>query len=89
MATSDGQFMVVTHYAYQVIRIPSPTRAITVVGNVRTILCYDKRSLDMVELTHGSQPENTGSIGHPVKVYVIPSHDNRLMVDWGWSRPQI
>ncbi|XP_062195343.1 uncharacterized protein LOC133898688 [Phragmites australis] len=49
-----AQFMGVAHYAYQAIKIPGPKGAITILGNQKTALHCDKRSLDMVELTFGS-----------------------------------
>ena len=46
-----AQFMIVAHYAYEVIKIPGLTKAITIFDNAKTALHCDKRSLDMVELT--------------------------------------
>ncbi|XP_062206131.1 uncharacterized protein LOC133908015 [Phragmites australis] len=50
-----AQFMANAHYAYQAIKIPRPTGVITIVGNAKMVLHCDKMSLDMVELTPGSQ----------------------------------
>ncbi|XP_062197370.1 uncharacterized protein LOC133900285 [Phragmites australis] len=62
------KFMANSHYTYQAIKIPGPTGVITVVGNAKTALHCDKRSLDMVKLTPGSQPETAEPSGRPVKV---------------------
>ncbi|XP_062230001.1 uncharacterized protein LOC133927549 [Phragmites australis] len=48
------QFMVIAHYAYQAIKIPSSKGAITILGNQKATLHCDKRNLDMVELIPGS-----------------------------------
>ena len=71
-----AKFMAVAHYAYQAIKIPGPTGAITVIGNAKMALHCEKRSLDMVELTPGSQPETAEPSRRPVKVQVITSPDD-------------
>ena len=48
-----AQFKVVAHYTYQAIKIPIPTRAMNILGNQKLALHYNKRSICMVELTHG------------------------------------
>ncbi|XP_062224995.1 uncharacterized protein LOC133923737 [Phragmites australis] len=73
-----AQFMAIAHYAYQVIKLPRPAGAITVVGNAKTAMRCEKRSLDMVELTPGSQPITTEPTGRPVKVHVVTNPDNWL-----------
>ncbi|XP_062179420.1 uncharacterized protein LOC133884037 [Phragmites australis] len=73
-----AQFMVVVHYTYQAMKILGPKGAITIVGNRKTILHCDKRSLDMVELALESQPENTGPSSRPEKVHVTTSSVDRL-----------
>ncbi|XP_062182078.1 uncharacterized protein LOC133886369 [Phragmites australis] len=72
------QFMVVAHYTYQAIKKSGSTGAITAFGNAKMALHYDKRSLDMVELTPKLQPEDTGPSGRPMNVYVLSSPDDRL-----------
>ncbi|XP_062201777.1 uncharacterized protein LOC133904322 [Phragmites australis] len=72
------QFMAITHYAYQVIKILEPTWAITINGSSKTALHYDKRSLDMVELTPGSHPLTMEPRGRPKKVHIVASPDDRL-----------
>ncbi|XP_062230425.1 uncharacterized protein LOC133928212 [Phragmites australis] len=66
-----AQLMVVAHCVYQAVKISGLTGAITVFGNAKTTLHYDKRSLDIVELTPGSQPEDAGPSGHPMKVHIV------------------
>ncbi|XP_062230404.1 uncharacterized protein LOC133928174 [Phragmites australis] len=73
-----AQFMVVAHYAYQAIKIPGPKGAIAILGNKKTALHYDKKSLDMVELTLGSQPEEERPSCCLEKVHVIANPDDRL-----------
>ncbi|XP_062182020.1 uncharacterized protein LOC133886283 [Phragmites australis] len=71
-----AKFMAVAHYVYQEIKIPGPTGAITVAGNAKTALYCDKRSLDIVKLTSGCQPETAEPSGQPVKIQVV-IHGNR------------
>ncbi|XP_062186633.1 uncharacterized protein LOC133890188 [Phragmites australis] len=52
-----AQFMIVSHSMYQVIKILGPKGVTTIVGNKKTVLHYDKRSLVRVELALESQPE--------------------------------
>ncbi|XP_062230023.1 uncharacterized protein LOC133927579 [Phragmites australis] len=75
-----AQFMAIAHYAYQAIKIPGKTGAITVAGNSKTALHCDKRSLDMVELTPGSKPVTTESSGRLKKVHIVITPDDRLKV---------
>ncbi|XP_062179525.1 uncharacterized protein LOC133884194 [Phragmites australis] len=75
---SMAQFMAISHYTYQAIKIPGPAGVITIVGNTKMAKHCDKRSLDMDELTPGSQPVTCDPIGRPIKVHVIASPDDRL-----------
>ena len=65
-----NQFVAIAHYAYHTIKIPSPKGAITIFGNQKTALHCNKRILDMVKLTPGSQPEKATPSHHPLKVCV-------------------
>ncbi|XP_062208947.1 uncharacterized protein LOC133910640 [Phragmites australis] len=73
-----AQFMDITHYAYQVIKVPVPTGAITTTSSAKTTLHCDKVSLDMVKLTPGSHPLTTEPSGRPEKVHTIACLDDRL-----------
>nr|ABB47502.2 retrotransposon protein, putative, Ty3-gypsy subclass [Oryza sativa Japonica Group] len=49
--TALAKFMAVSHYAYQVLKMPGPKGTITIQGNAKLLVQCDKRSLDMVEQT--------------------------------------
>ena len=76
--TVMAQFMAVAHYVYQEIKIPGPKGTITILGNPKMTLHWDKRSLSMVELTPESQLENIGPSGRSGKVHVVANPDDRL-----------
>ncbi|XP_062217680.1 uncharacterized protein LOC133917865 [Phragmites australis] len=52
-----GKFMAVVHYTYQTLKILGPKGIITVRGDQRAAVKYDKQSLDMIE--HLSQAATT------------------------------
>src|SRR5512142_3069423 len=49
--TALAKFMAVSHYVYQVLKMPRPKGTITIQGNAKLAVQCDKRSLDMVEHT--------------------------------------
>nr|ABF96908.1 retrotransposon protein, putative, unclassified [Oryza sativa Japonica Group] len=49
--TALAKFMAASHYAYQVLKMPEPKGTITIQGNAKLALQFDKWSLDMVEHT--------------------------------------
>ncbi|XP_062202010.1 uncharacterized protein LOC133904530 [Phragmites australis] len=74
------QFMAIARYAYQAIKIPGPKGAITILVNPKMVLHCNKKSLYMVELTPGSQLENTEPSGRPMKVHIVANPDYRLKI---------
>ena len=54
--TALVKFMAVSHYAYQVLKMPRPKGTITIQGNAKLAVQCDKRSLDMVGQT-STRPE--------------------------------
>ncbi|XP_012703642.1 uncharacterized protein LOC105914952 [Setaria italica] len=46
-----AKFMVVPHYVYMIMKMPTPTGVITVLGNVRTAYDYEKENLHQITAT--------------------------------------
>nr|AAT77329.1 putative polyprotein [Oryza sativa Japonica Group] len=79
--TALAKFMAASHYAYQVLKMPGPKRTITIQGNAKLAVQYDKRSLDMVEHTP-SPPTATEPPKKPSDMSGVPREviEHKLMV---------
>nr|AAK43513.1 putative gag-pol precursor [Oryza sativa Japonica Group]AAP54915.1 retrotransposon protein, putative, Ty3-gypsy subclass [Oryza sativa Japonica Group] len=78
--TALAKFMAISHYAYQVLKMPGPKGTITIQGNTKLAVQCDKRSLDIVEQT----PSPPATTEPPKKELALITflRDNACMFVW-------
>ncbi|XP_066161935.1 uncharacterized protein [Oryza sativa Japonica Group] len=77
--TALAKFMAAPHYAYQVLKMPRLKGTITIQGNAKLAVQYDKRSLDIVEQTP-SPPATTEPPKKVSKTNKTPKPDGAIKI---------